>query len=50
MEYALIVEWAETDTFSTFFFNTLSAAVEDRDKERKSGNIAHIYQKIPEKR
>lgn len=48
MNYALIVEWADTDTFSSFFFDTLERAEKERDRERNNGNIANIYKEIEE--
>lgn len=46
MKYALVVEWADTDTFSTFFFEKLETALEERDLERSRGNCANVYQQI----
>ena len=46
MKYALIVEWADTDTISTFFFDKKETAERERDAERAKGNIAHVYQQI----
>lgn len=43
MKYALIVEYVETDTFSTFFFDNLAVAIRERDLERNNGNVANIY-------
>lgn len=48
MKYALIVEWADSDTFSTFFFEKLETAMEERDLERSRGNYANVYQEIEE--
>lgn len=48
MEYALVVEWAGTNEFSTLFFRSLSFAIDERDRQREKGNTAHIYQKVRE--
>ena len=48
MKYALIVEWKDTDTFSTFFFDSRDTAVRDRDVERARGNYANLYVKLEE--
>ena len=48
MDYALVVEWKDTDTFSTFFFDKFETAKRERDKERNDGNFANIYMKCEE--
>lgn len=48
MKYALVVEWSDSDTFSTFFFERLETAMEERDRERSRGNYANVYKQIDE--
>ena len=45
-KYVLIVEWNDTDTFSTYFFRTYEAALRERDEERLKGNKANIYVEV----